>query len=163
MQPSVHFDIANYFHWSHLNSMTFYQSLRCCFNLWITKVIFWSYNHFFFTPHLLKQSIQVSKKLYFRCLILHFFFNFIPIVNTSWPYYYLVYLSKCPIVHNCLISSSFGLIVSLFPRLSSMITEQRRFLTGLLETSILGDTVPLTHTLDIELDVQKVLYPSSIR
>ncbi len=44
-----------------------------------------------------------------------------------------------------------------------MITEQRRFLTGLLETSILGDTVPLTHTLDIELDVQKVLYPSSKR
>jgi len=33
-------------------------------------------------------------------------------------------------------------------RLSSMITEQRKFLTGLLETSILGDTVPLSHTLN---------------
>jgi len=32
-------------------------------------------------------------------------------------------------------------------RLSSMITEQRKFLTGLLETSILGDTVPLSHSL----------------
>jgi len=35
-------------------------------------------------------------------------------------------------------------------RLSSMITEQRRFLSGLLENSILGDAVPLTHTLDQE-------------
>ena len=39
-----------------------------------------------------------------------------------------------------------------------MITEQRRFLTGLLETSILGDIVPLTHSLDIELDVPQQVY-----
>ena len=31
-------------------------------------------------------------------------------------------------------------------RLSHMITEQRKMLTGLLETSLLGDRVPLTHT-----------------
>ena len=30
-------------------------------------------------------------------------------------------------------------------RLSHMITEQRKLLTGLLETSILGDSVPLSH------------------
>jgi len=35
-------------------------------------------------------------------------------------------------------------------RLSHMITEQRKLLTGLLETSILGDSVPLSH--DIEKD-----------
>merc|ERR1719431_1224396 len=30
-------------------------------------------------------------------------------------------------------------------RLSHMITEQRKLLTGLLETSLLGDSVPLSH------------------
>ena len=45
-----------------------------------------------------------------------------------------------------------------FFRLSSMITEQRKFLTGLLETSILGDTVPLSHTLQ-----QVKLYMSNYR
>eukprot|EP00088_Acartia_fossae_P007094 TRINITY_DN13295_c0_g1_i1.p1 TRINITY_DN13295_c0_g1~~TRINITY_DN13295_c0_g1_i1.p1 ORF type:complete len:737 (+),score=136.76 TRINITY_DN13295_c0_g1_i1:32-2242(+) len=33
-------------------------------------------------------------------------------------------------------------------RLSSMITDQRKFLNGLMETSILGDTVPMSHTLN---------------
>jgi len=33
-------------------------------------------------------------------------------------------------------------------RLSHMITEQRKMLTGLLETSLLGDTVPLTHAIE---------------
>ena len=31
-------------------------------------------------------------------------------------------------------------------RLSHMITEQRKMLTGLLDTSLLGDAVPLSHT-----------------
>ena len=35
-------------------------------------------------------------------------------------------------------------------RLSHMITEQRKLLTGLLETSILGDSVPLSHDIDKE-------------
>jgi len=33
-------------------------------------------------------------------------------------------------------------------RLSHMITEQRKMLTGLLETSLLGDRVPLTHVME---------------
>ena len=35
-------------------------------------------------------------------------------------------------------------------RLSHMITEQRKLLTGLLETSILGDSVPLSHVIEKE-------------
>ena len=35
-------------------------------------------------------------------------------------------------------------------RLSHMITEQRKLLTGLLETSLLGDSVPLSHVIEKE-------------
>ena len=35
-------------------------------------------------------------------------------------------------------------------RLSHMITEQRKLLTGLLETSLLGDSVPLSHAMEKE-------------
>ena len=40
-------------------------------------------------------------------------------------------------------------------RLSHMITEQRKLLTGLLETSILGDSVPLSHEIDKD-DTQEI-------
>ena len=41
-------------------------------------------------------------------------------------------------------------------RLSHLITEQRKLLSGLLETSLLGDRVPLSHQVTVQEQVQEV-------
>merc|ERR1711892_415798 len=48
-------------------------------------------------------------------------------------------------------------------RLSHMITEQRKMLTGLLETSVLGDSVPLTHVIEKgEIPIEKEVEPKDV-